>query len=411
MKFNIVLLSYLIIFFAYFAFELLLLVLQKKNLNKDINLEKGFANYFSSEFLEKSKAYSLEKLKLGIFNHFYSNIILLGLILSGFFGLIYRLISENLTGQYLNGIFYIYLIMLFFSAIAIPTEYFSTFVIEEKFGFNKSTRKLFFIDKVKATILSFIILFPLLLSLFFFIYKTGSMWWLYAFCFLMIFQLLILYVYPVFIAPLFNKFEPIKESELKKEIFNLSKKLAFPLKEVFVMDGSKRSSHGNAYFTGFGKNQRIVLFDTIVNSMTTKELLAVLAHEIGHKKLNHIKRLLIFQSVFLFFIFYILGQLYNYQEFFIAFGFSEKSPAAAIIIFSIIFSPVTYFFSPIFNYFSRKHEFEADNFANQAMTESESLKTALLKLHKDNLSNLFPHPIYSFFHYSHPPLMERLKAF
>lgn len=402
---------YLTCFALYFIFELSLLFLQAKNLksnNADISI---IEKHFDDEVIEKSNNYSLDKLVHGIFNHIYSNIVLLILIFTGMFGAIMDLVNSQLSGNYINGILYTYAIILLFKITSLPFEYKHTFTIEEKYGFNKTTVKLWIIDQLKGLLVAAVILIPVLLAIFFFVYKTGSLWWLYAFCFLMIFQVFVLYLYPVWIAPLFNKFKPLEEGVLKEKIFTLSKKLNFPLQEVFIMDGSRRSSHGNAYFTGFGKNQRIVLFDTIVDSLSGDELLAVLCHEIGHKKLNHIRKILVSQSFITFIMLFSLGLLYTNVEFFNAFGFSSVSPAAALIIFSLAFSPFTYFLNPLTNLLQRKHEFEADAFANNAIGNSKDLEMALVKLHKENLSNLFPHPLYSFFHYSHPPLVERLSAF
>jgi len=219
-----------------------------------------------------------------------------------------------------------------------------------------------------------------------------------------------MYVYPVWIAPLFNKFTPLAEGALRDTIFAVAEKVGFKTSGIFVMDGSKRSSHGNAYFTGFGKNKRIVLFDTLIENLGDAGTVAVLAHEMGHQKKNHIKKLLCLSLLIMLVGFWILSLLINYLPFFEAFGFKQTSYHGALIIFSFAAAPVTYFLSPLISVLSRRFEYQADRFAVAATGNGTDLTEALLALSKKNLSNLTPHPWFSFFHYSHPTLHERLRA-
>jgi STE24 endopeptidase len=239
---------------------------------------------------------------------------------------------------------------------------------------------------------------------------TGSYWWLYAFAFLATVQLLLMYLYPVFIAPLFNTFTPLEEGSLKDQIFSLAEKIGFKTSGIFIMDGSKRSSHGNAYFTGFGAIKRIVLFDTLIENLSEPQAISVLAHEMGHERKGHIKKTLVISLITTCLGFWVLSLFINYQPFYQAFGFPTKSYHAALVIFAFASSPITYFLSPLFSLLSRKHEYEADRFAIDAVGGCDDLCEALLSLSKNSLSNLTPHPWYSFFHYSHPTLTERLQA-
>jgi STE24 endopeptidase len=217
-------------------------------------------------------------------------------------------------------------------------------------------------------------------------------------------------VFPTLIAPLFNKFEPLKEGEFKDRILAMADKVGFKTGGIFTMDGSRRSAHSNAYFTGLGKAKRIVLFDTLAEQMTTDQGVAVLAHEMGHYKMKHIRRMLVLRSLFLLAGLYVLSLLVGYPPFFQAFGFDAPSNHAALVLFSLLAGPATFYLTPLINYFSRKHEYEADLFAARAIGQSKPMEEALIKLTVDNLSNLTPHPWYSAYHYSHPTTAERIDA-
>ncbi|MDQ7053425.1 MAG: M48 family metallopeptidase [candidate division KSB1 bacterium] len=272
------------------------------------------------------------------------------------------------------------------------------------------TWKLFIIDGLKSLVLSLVLLAPLFWGLFWFMDKTGNYWWLYAFGFLAGFQLLMVYLYPTVVAPWFNKFTPLPDGSLKEKILHLVQKVHFHTSGIFVMDGSKRSKHSNAYFTGLGRVKRIVLFDTLVDNLEEDQVVSVLAHEIGHEKKHHIKKGLALSLASMLAGLWILSLLLHYPSFFQAFGFSGPSYHAAIILFGFCSGPFTFFLTPLGSILSRKYEYEADRFAVEAMGTARGLIGALLKLSKDNLSNLTPHPLYSFYYYSHPTLAERIAA-
>jgi STE24 endopeptidase len=296
-----------------------------------------------------------------------------------------------------------------FSLASLPSDLYSTFGIESRFGFNKTTLSLYFLDKLKGLILGIMIGGPFLYVVLWLMQATGEYWWIWAFVFIAMFQLLMIIIFPTFIAPWFNKFEPLPSGELRDRIMALAKQIGFKASGIFVMDGSKRSAHSNAYFTGIGKAKRIVLFDTLIEQMTIDQGLAVLAHEMGHYKMKHIRRMMLVQSVILFVGLYFLGRLVNYEPVFTAFGL-QPSNHAALVLFSLISGPFTFYLGPLVNLLSRKHEYEADRFAAITLGNGKPMEEALINLTVKNLSNLTPHPWYSAYHYSHPTPTERIGA-
>ena len=292
----------------------------------------------------------------------------------------------------------------------LPTGLYSTFVLEARFGFNKTTWKLYLTDKIKGLLLGVLIGVPFLWIVLWLMDAMGQYWWIWTFFFVSGFELLMVIVYPTLIAPLFNKFEPLPEGDLRNRILRLAEQVGFKTTGIFSMDGSKRSAHSNAYFTGIGKAKRIVLFDTLIAQMTMDQGLAVLAHEMGHYKMKHIRRMLVVQAVFLLLGLYILSLLLNYRPLFAAFGLGHPSNAAALVLFSLLSGPATFFLGPLINRLSRKHEYEADRFAVKTLRNRLPMEEALINLTVRNLSNLTPHPWYSAYHYSHPTPTERIGA-
>ena len=230
---------------------------------------------------------------------------------------------------------------------------------------------------------------------------SGAYWWVWAFVFISAFQLLMIVIFPTFIAPWFNKFEPLKEGEFRERILALADQVGFKTSGIFSMDGSKRSAHSNAYFTGIGKAKRIVLFDTLIEQMTMEQGLAVLAHEMGHYKMKHIQRMLVVQTIFLLIGLYVLSRLIDFEPLYAAFGLAP-SHHAALVLFSLLSGSFTFFLGPLMNVLSRKHEYEADRFAARTLRDGKPMEEALINLTVKNLSNLTPHPWYSAYHYSHP---------
>ena len=405
-----ILIIYLAFFTAEFVFENYLEILNIRNIRKYRNVPDYFRDTVSEDNYRKSAEYTVEKTRFSMVSSLFSAVFLLVIIFSGFFGSLESLVLSVNTTEYIKWIIYIFSVTALFSIVSIPFSLYSSFVIEQKYGFNKMTLKLFITDLVKGSVISVIIGFPVLLILFWFMDKAGNYWWIYAFIFISVIQIALNVLYPVLIAPLFNKFEPLEEGELKSRLNSLAEKLSFRIKGIFRVDGSRRSGHSNAYFTGFGKLKRIVLYDTLISSLLPEEIEAVLAHEIGHEKLKHVIKRVTVSLLMMFITLFIIDRLLNFDSLFKAFGFSGSSYYGIFILISICSSPFTFFFNPLFTSWSRRHEYEADRFAVQSVENRESLKKALLKLNSENLSNLTPHPLYSFYHYSHPAIMERLEA-
>lgn len=298
--------------------------------------------------------------------------------------------------------------MLIQMLLGLPWSVYSTFVLEEKFGFNKTTPKLYVVDRLKGLVLGAIIGVPLLYAVLWIFQTAGQWWWLVSFVFLTVFQFILVWLYPTVIAPLFNKFKPLEGEELKTGIEKLVHRAGFNAKEVFVMDASKRSSHGNAYFTGFGKNKRVVFFDTLLKDLGNNEILAILAHELGHMKLKHIPKSLVTSLVLSFIGFWLMGRLAQENWFFTGHFVRVLSPGVLFLLFMQVVPVYTFWFGPIGAWISRKREFEADEYA-AGETKAQDLISGLLKLYQQNASPVVTDKIYSGFYHSHPPALERIK--
>lgn len=370
----------------------------------------SFRDFIDLPTYQKSVDYTCAKTCFGMISNLYDAVLLALVLLLGILSQLF----DVFTTWFGYGIWGQALVLIFISFIlSIPTmpfDWWSTFKVEERFGFNKSSQKLWFMDKIKGTAIGFVIIYPLLALLLYLVSAAGSLWWVWGFAVFFIFQLVMVAVYPMFIMPLFNKLEPMQEGDLKSRLFALADRTGFQAKTILVMDGSKRSGHSNAFFSGFGRFRRIVLFDTLIEQMQTEELEAVLAHEIGHYKLGHIPKMLAMGGMSSLGMFAALGWLTNSNWFTEAFYFgasTEGQLVPVLLLFMLLSSLLTFWISPITSRLSRKHEYEADTFASKAMAGYMPLSKALRKLHKENLSNLTPHPIYSQFYYSHPTLEER----
>lgn len=375
------------------------------NMNKVPSL---FEEKITLEDHKKAANYSVTKINIGGFFNFISYIVLIAWTLLGGLDKLNNYVLTLGLSQIWSGVVFIILFSIINSLISLPQSIYSTFVIEERFGFNKTTPKTFVVDLIKGSVLGLIIGVPLLYAILLIMEKLGSAWWMYAWAFLSAFQLLLMWVYPTFIAPLFNKFTPLEDGEMKDKILGLLARTGFTSNGLFVMDASKRSGHGNAYFTGFGKNKRIVFFDTLINSLSADEVEAVLAHELGHFKKKHVLKMIIKAFILSFIGFYILGVLMTKQWFFAAHGVSGQQTYMALILFSMVSGIYTFFLTPVSSWSSRKQEFEADEFAANNSSAKE-LISALVKMYKDNASTLTPDPIYSAFYHSHPPALTRVE--
>ena len=356
---------------------------------------------------QKAADYTLAKIKLGNIDSALGIVILLLLTLGGGINCAFNYWNTIASSPLLAGLTAIATIFLILTVIEIPTSVYQTFVIEEKFGFNKSTVNQFVKDQFLHLGLGAAIGLPLLALILWIMDNVGSLWWLWAWGIIMGFSLLMSWLYPTVIAPLFNKFTPMDEGSLKDRIQGLLARCGFNSQGIFIMDGSKRSGHGNAYFTGLGNNKRIVFFDNLVNSLDDEELEAVLAHELGHFKCKHVIKMLIATSIMSLISLAILGWLINEPWFYSGLGVEQPSHAAALLLFLLVSSSFTFFMQPISAYFQRKFEFEADDFAaNNA--KATKMISGLVKLYEENANTLTPDPLYSAFHYSHPPAAIRI---
>ncbi len=313
-------------------------------------------------------------------------------------------------GPLATGLIFMGILLLVRAVVALPFSIYGTFVIEERFGFNQTTPATFAADLTKGLVLSVVLGAPILAAILAFFQYAGDWAWVYCWLAVTAYMLIMQYVAPTWIMPLFNRFEPLKEGELRSAILDYARSVDYPLKNVFVMDGSKRSSKSNAFFTGFGKNKRIALFDTLIEQHTVPELVAVLAHEIGHYKRRHILQSLGLGILQTGVIFYLLSLFISHEGLFSAFYMERQSVYAGLIFFGMLYAPIDLFLGLLLQMLSRKNEYEADRFAVETTKTPEAMVDALKKLSANNLSNLVPHPFYVFLNYSHPPVLKRVRA-
>jgi STE24 endopeptidase len=365
---------------------------------------------------QKAADYTVAKTRFGIVTMLFNSAVLIGFTLLG--GL--QWLSVHVFEAAGNGMLFQIGLLVAFAAITglldLPFDYYKQFVLEERFGFNKMSKRLFFMDMLKGVLLGAVIGLPLVWVMLTLMQKTGALWWFYAWLVWSGFQLLMMVLFPTVIAPLFNKFIPLADESLKARIEGLMTRVGFASKGLFVMDGSKRSAHGNAYFSGFGANKRIVFFDTLLARLAPQEIEAVLAHELGHFKLKHIvKRLVMMFTVSLVFL-ALLGFLKEQLWFYTGLGVDpvplmlvgQRNDAMALILFMLVLPVFTFLLGPLTSISSRKHEFEADAFA-ATHTDARDLVSALVKMYEDNASTLTPDPLHSAFYDSHPPASVRIR--
>jgi STE24 endopeptidase len=313
-------------------------------------------------------------------------------------------------GPIISGLIYMAVLILLKALISLPFSIYDTFVIEERFGFNKTTWSTFILDIFKGFLLAILLGTPILGGILAFFEYTGANAWWYCWIGVTLYMLGVQFIAPTWIMPLFNKFEPLAPGELKSAILSYADSINFPLANVYVMDGSRRSRKSNAFFTGFGKHKRIVLFDTLIKQHTVSELIAILAHEMGHYKKKHILQAMFLGILQMGIMLYLLSFFISYQGLFDAFYVQQKSIYAGLIFFAMLYSPLDFFISIFMQMLSRKNETAADRFSADTTGDSKAMVAALKKLSVNNLSNLLPHPFYVFLNYSHPPVMERINA-
>ncbi|HXG50122.1 MAG TPA: M48 family metallopeptidase [candidate division Zixibacteria bacterium] len=372
-----------------------------------------FRGRLSPEEYRRSVDYALARGRFQRWAEIYGGAVLLAVLFGGILPRVEEL-ARTLAGRWNPawqgpGVLFCFAVALILVFAGLPTDLYATFGIEARFGFNKTTPGLYLADKAKGLLLGIVLGLPFLWVVLTLMEIAGRFWWLWAFAFILGFQLLMIVVYPTLIAPLFNRFEPLEEGELRDRIEALAARVGFKTGGIYSMDGSKRSAHSNAYFTGIGRAKRIVLFDTLIAQMPVDQTLAVLAHEMGHYKMKHVRRMLVLEGALLFAGLYVLSLLLDYAPFYAAFGLAPSNHAA-LVLFSLVSGPAVFYLGPLLNYLSRRHEYEADRFAALALGDGRAMEEALVNLTVKNLANLTPHPWYSAYHYSHPTPVERIRA-
>ena len=370
---------------------------------------KGFNETITLKDHQKAGHYTQAKLLANHFEIIFSTIVLLIWTLGGAMNWLDVFWHERISDPILLGTVFMLSIMLIASFIDLPFSIYRNFILEEKFGFNRMTIKTFTSDLIKELILTLALGIPLIYAILYLMNMSaiGDYWWIYVWAILSFFTITMMWIYPTFIAPIFNKFKPLENNSLRNRIDNLLDRTGFGSDGIFIMDGSKRSSHGNAYFTGIGKNKRIVFFDTLLKGMEEKEIEAILAHELGHFHHKHVRQRIVSSFIFSLVSLALLGYLIKQGWFFHGLGISEPSAHTALVLFSLTLPVFSFFITPISNLISRKHEFQADAFA-ASHTDANDLISSLTKLYRENSSTLSPDKYYSAFHDSHPSAILRI---
>lgn len=373
----------------------------------DDPVPENLKDVFNQEEYEKSQRYKKTNYKFGIITSVFSFVVLLAFLFLDGFDYVDGLARDMFDNPILIGLTFFGIIMIASDLLSLPFSYYATFVIEEKFGFNKTSRSTFFLDKLKGWGMMILLGGGILALIIWFYQLTGNDFWWYAWILVTIFSVFLNMFYARLIVPLFNKQTPLPEGTLRDKIETYAEKEGFKLEKIFVIDGSKRSTKANAYFSGFGNEKRVTLYDTLINDLEEEEIVAVLAHEVGHYKKNHIIINLIFSILTTGLTLWLLSLFVGNPLLSQALGVEQPSFHIGLVAFGILYSPISEATGLIMNYLSRKFEYQADNFARRTY-KGEPLVTGLKKLSKNSLSNLTPHPAYVFVHYSHPPLSKRL---
>ncbi len=408
-NFNWFLLLYLFIFVLQSFFDKVLTLVNIRHYKSTSDrVFQVFKGHIEKEDFFKSIEYNSAQSKLDIFEGSIKDLIFILVICTGFFPWLafqFRSLSGGIAGFLFFGVLGILAFLL-----DIPFSYYSSFVIEERFGFNTKTLGIWLSDLIKALLISVVLGGVLLGAILAIVYCGGRFWWLIAWCIFFCFQILMTLIYPTLIAPIFNKFEPLDDQILKQEIEALMQSQGLKLKGIYQMDASRRTRHTNAYFSGLGKAKRLVLYDSLIKAHDQDEIVAIVAHELGHFKKGHINKQIIINGALFLGIFFVAGKIVSCPFCYDVFGFTGvREPYIGLLLIGLLWEPIGFFLAPLFMAISRKFEREADIFAVNAMGTGEPLATALKKIAKDNLSNLNPHPVYVLFHYSHPPLAERIN--
>jgi STE24 endopeptidase len=407
----------LVLIFARAITEVWLSQINQRHVRAHANeVPHAFRGLIDEAMYRRSVDYTLAKGRFGDVANLFDAALLIVLLFSGVLPWAFERFSQSFGSSIWAMAAFFFVVAIALSILALPFAWYAQFKLEERFGFNTTTMKTWVLDRVKGFLLAALLGYPLLALVLKLIEWTGTTWWLWAAAVVIAFQLLLLLVAPAVIMPLFNKFTPLPEGTLRERLFALAQRTDFPTRSIEVMDGSRRSRHSNAFFTGFGRFRKIVLFDILVAQLTEPELESVLAHEIGHYKKRHVMKLLSVSIAGVFVAFAAIAWLARQQWFYHAFGFQYQAGfavpnvAPAILLFGLLAGTVSFWLSPLIHIWSRRFEYEADAFARATMGEAKSIIHALRKLSEKNLSNLVPHPLYSGFYYSHPTLLERERA-
>jgi STE24 endopeptidase len=408
-RFNIFLLVFLFLFLASAAARWTLTRINVRYLKRfGHRVPEVFQGEIDDGTLSRMTNYTVESSRLDSLETLFDDAVLLAVLLSGLVPWLAARIESLQFHAILSGLLFFALLAFAGTLLSIPFNLYGTFRIEKKYGFSTITPGLWVSDFIKNTLISAVLLALLLAPLLALILYAPATWWFWAWLFFALFQLLILWLYPIVIAPLFNKYEPIRDDGLKDRIIALMEKAGLRIEGVYQVDASRRSRHSNAYFTGIGKTKRIVLFDTLIGSHSAEEILSILAHEVGHWKMKHILKQLLFIEAASFIVFYVLYRLLEWPLLYSTFGFEGVVPYAGLFLLSAVLKPIPFFITPLGAMISRSFEREADDYSFSLMGTAASLASALKRLAKENLANLHPHPFFAWFYYSHPPLTERI---
>ncbi len=383
-------------------------VLNLRSLSEDLPSE--FEGVYDAEAYSRSQEYTRETSRFSLFAETIQLPILLLFWFLGGFDWVDQWARSFGWGSIWTGLVFVGALVVAQGILSLPFGIYSTFVIEERYGFNKTTAWTFVTDLLKGLALAAILGAPLLAGILSFFEYAGSWAWIYCWAAVTAWMLVIQFIAPTWIMPLFNKFEPLESGQLRDAILSYASRVQFPLDNVYVMDGSKRSGKANAFFMGFGRHKRVALFDTLVEKQTVQELVAVLAHEVGHYKKRHIAKGVVISVLHTGLLLWLLSFFLTRPGLFEAFYLEQTSIYAGMVFFALLFSPLEIVMAIAMNAFSRRHEFEADRFAGETLKGAGDLISGLKKLARTNLTNLTPHPFYVFLNYSHPPMLERLKA-
>jgi STE24 endopeptidase len=370
----------------------------------------GFEEYIDEAELKRISSYTADNSRAGIIEKLVNDALVFGLIMFGFFGIAEAAAWPGVAGYAIGGAVFFVGLSVLFVLIDLPFNYYQTFVIEERYGFNRSTVKTWAADQAKSFAVSTLLLLIVAVPVLLLFRWLPHYWWLWAFAVMAVIQLGLTVLYPIVIAPLFNTFEPLKDEALAKKVEDLIRSTGMKAGGICQMDAGRRSSHSNAYFTGLGNTKRVVLFDTLLEAHTHDEILAVLAHELGHYKRRHILKGFLLSQVMSFTGLFLTAQLLQWDMLYSTFGIAESRPYAAFFTVAVFWRKVGYFVQPLLMAYSRKNEREADRFAAELMGSGEALALAFKKLAAHNLANLVPHPLYVWLYYSHPPIPERVSA-